>query len=669
MATNPNKLSQFWQELKRRNVVRVITVYAGAAFVIIELINNIYEPLRLPDWTPTLVIVLLAIGFPIVIIFSWIYDVHPEGGIVKTESAEKIKKEDIPKSSNGWKIASYISFVVIVGLIVFNIIPRFEKKDILDKSIVVLPFKNLSSDQENKYFIDGVMESILDNLCRIKDLRVPGSTSVQQYRDNPKPIPIVAEEMDVAYVLEGSGQKIGNRLVLTVQLITGKEDRHIWSKQYDRVIEKVEDLIDIQKEIAELVANEIEVIITPEEKQIIEKIPTTSLTALDFYQRGRDEFAKYWWIDRDNRTALVNAEDFYHRALEYDSAFAQAYIGLAWIYWSKHYWQEIFSEDFLDSVLILCDRALSYDSQVADIYIIRGNYYWEKGFSDKAIDKYEKALKINPNSWEAYDGKGDVYWHIDLLKSIDNYQKAAFRNRGSELPGLLRKIGTQYLYAGFPEKSEYYYLEALNLDSDSASYFSRLSFSEFCLGNYIKAIELGEKSFQIDTTITNTLYNLGFSYSICGQFEESLKYFKKFVKRLKAIPEESRVFSNQQRIGYAYWQNGYKKEAEYYFNNQMEHCHSLIELGSKYSQLLYAYYDMAAIYAFRGEKDKAYENLKIFNQRQMMAIWLVNLIKNDPLFDGIREEEEFQQIVSDMEAKYQAEHERVRQWLVENDML
>ena len=125
----PNKLSQFWQELKRRNVVRVITVYAGAAFVIIELINNITDPLRLPEWTPTFVIVLLAIGFPIAIIFSWIYDVHPEGGIVKTKPAEKDKAEDIPKSSKSWKIASYISFVVIVALIVLNIIPRTGNKE------------------------------------------------------------------------------------------------------------------------------------------------------------------------------------------------------------------------------------------------------------------------------------------------------------------------------------------------------------------------------------------------------------------------------------------------------------------------------------------------------------------------------------------------------------
>ena len=197
----------------------MITVYAGAAFVIIELINNITEPLRLPDWTPTLVIVLLAIGFPIVFIVSWIYDAHPEGGVVKTDPVDKLKAEDITISSTGWKIASYISFVVIVGLIVLNVIPRTSNRKILDKSIAVLPFRNDSPDEEKMYFINGTMDAILDNLCMIADLRVRSRNTVEQYRDNPKPTPVVAEELNVSYVLQGSGQKIGNRVHLTVQLI------------------------------------------------------------------------------------------------------------------------------------------------------------------------------------------------------------------------------------------------------------------------------------------------------------------------------------------------------------------------------------------------------------------------------------------------------------------
>jgi len=224
MSTKPNKLSQFWQELKRRKVVRVITVYAAAAFVILELVDIITEPFGLPDWTLKLVVVLLSVGLIVSIMLSWIYDIHPEGGIVKTEPAGKVIAEEIPKSSSSWKIASYISFVVIVGLIVLNIAPLANnKKEILEKSIAVLPFKNDSPDEEKMYFINGTMEAILDNLCKIQDMRVVSRNSVEQYRDNPKPTPTVSEEMNVSYILEGSGHRDGENVRLIVQLLDGRE--------------------------------------------------------------------------------------------------------------------------------------------------------------------------------------------------------------------------------------------------------------------------------------------------------------------------------------------------------------------------------------------------------------------------------------------------------------
>ncbi len=121
------------------------------------------------------------------------------------------------------------------------------------------------------------------------------------------------------------------------------------------------------------------------------------------------------------------------------------------------------------------------------------------------------------------------------------------------------------------------------------------------------------------------------------------------------------------QIGYAYWQNGFKKEAEYYFNEHINYCNMMNELGRIAStQRFLTYYVLARIFAFKGEKDKAYENLKIFNQRKVMYTWMATGIKNDPLFNSIRDEPEFQQIVREIEAKYQAEHERVRQWLEEN---
>ena len=669
MPQDPNKLSQLWQELKRRKVSRVITVYAAAAFVILELVDIIADPLKLPEWFMPMVIVLLCIGFVIAVILSWIYDVHPEGGIVKTEPAHKVKTEEAgPPSSRGWKIASYISFVVIVGLIVLNIIPRTKRvieKEILEKSIAVLPFINDSEDIGNEHIINGIMEEILINLQSIKELRVPGRTSVEQYRNNPKPIPEIASEMNVAYIVEGSGQRYGNKIRLRVQLVEGASDKHLWADLYDEEINGPEDIFRIQSQIAKSIAAELQAVITPEEEELIEKIPTTNLTAYDFYQRGREEQEKYW-LDSDNRDALERAEDLYHEALEYDSTFAKAYTGLARVYRSKHYSETYYTENFLDSVLILADCALSFDDQLSDAYVIRGDYYRAHKQSEQAIYEYDKAIKLNPNDFEAYFSRGGLYSNTDLVNRIDNYQKAASLHRGSFLPIIYRSISKSYAHAGFKEKSKYYVKEALKLDDDSAAYYSYLGEIEDCNGNFEKAIEFLGKSYAIDSTDLFVIRMLGQAHMYIDQFKESLEYYQKYEQRFKTTGRPiTGGFSYL--IGYAYLANEFKEEAEYSFNTGLEYYNKLVELDRGYGNNYY--YNLAAIYAFRGDKDKAYEFLRLINQRQSMPLFVIKNYKNNPLFDSIRDEAEFQQFLQDVEAKYQAEHERVRKWLEENEML
>jgi len=668
MPSHRNKLSEFWQELKRRNVVRVVTVYAGAAFVIIELINNITEPLRLPVWTPTLVIVLLAIGFPIVIIISWIYDVHPEKGMVKTEPADRAadgEAADAPRPSSGWKIASYVSFVLILGLIVLHVFSRPGDREVPDKSIAVLPFRNDSPDEGKMYFINGTMEAILDNLCRIEDLRVPGRTSVEQYRDHPKPIPVVAEEMNVSYVLEGSGHRDGNKIRLFVQLLDGRKDQHIWSKSYDA---DIADIFSMQSDIAQRIATEIQAIITPEEKDLIEKVPTTSLTAYDFFRRGREEHWIYW-NDNENRGALERAEDLYHEALTYDPEFAQAYTGLAWVYWDKHYWEEYFMESFMDSVMILCDKALSYDPQLPEAYLIRGNYYMNTGLQEEGIRSMDQAISYNPNFWQAYRSKGWYYLGIaeEMDQAILNLQKASMLHRDRELPEIMRQTAVAYQWIGFMDQANALLAEALILDRDSVRYYIRRAHSDIYVRNYLAGNELLLKAYALDSSNIDVLKNLGENYMILDRPRESLYFYKKYLKRLE---ETSRVATGtMHRIGYAYRANGYEEEAAKYLDLEFRYCEDMIRLNRLAVKMRYVYYDLAAIYAFRLQKELALENLRNFNQREKMPLWSVSLIKDDPLFDPIREEPGFQQIVRDVEAKYQAEHERVRQWLEENDML
>jgi len=662
MSTHYHRLIEFIKELKRRKVLRVITVYAASAFVILELADILAPSLRLPEWTINLVLLLLCVGFVVAVILSWIYDIHPEGGIVKTESADKVKAEDIPKSSNGWKVASYISFVVIVGLIVLNVIPRTDTREILDKSIAVLPFRNDSPNQERMYFINGTMEAILDNLCKIEDLRVVSRNSVEQYRTNPKSTPLVAKEMNVAYILEGSGHRDGNNVRLVVQLLDGDKDQHIWSKTYDTNIEQI---FFMQSEIAQLVAAEIEAIITPEELQLIENVPTTSLTALDFYQRGREELEKYL-LDEGNRGALVRAEDLYYKALEYDSTYALAYTGLAMVYRYKHFREELLNENFLDSVLILADIALLFDDQLSEAYALRGDYYRRNNNKEEAIKEYDKAIKLNPNEWMAYFSKGIMYSYDDLVNAIYNYQKAASLQKGFLLPDLLRRIGRVFARAGFKESAYDYVEEALELDDDSAAYYAVIAEIEESQGNFEEAIKLGEKSLAIDSTNSWLTYLVGLSHSYLGQNERYLEYIKKYHKR-KTNPDN--VTWATIWAGYAFWINGFTEEAEYYFNKALEFYNELVELDRHLNQDLHTYYSLAALHAFLGDRAKAYEYLRLMNQRPRMPKWMIKDIKNDPLFNSIRDEPEFQQIVLDVEAKYQAEHERVRQWLKENDML
>jgi tetratricopeptide (TPR) repeat protein len=266
----------------------------------------------------------------------------------------------------------------------------------------------------------------------------------------------------------------------------------------------------------------------------------------------------------------------------------------------------------------------------------------------------------------AYWAKGGFYFSDDMVNWINYTQKAASLNRGAELPALLWNIGLAYFCAGFPDIAKQYYQDKLKLDGDSLSYYYALAGDEYFLANFAKSIEYGKKGYAIDSTSEGVLNYLGANYEWIGQYEESLKYYKKYYERLKAKGEFYTGFMH--RIGYDYWQIGNKEEAEYYFNGQIKYCNKSIEL-KRSSYGLYAYYDLAGVYAFKGERDKAYKNLRIFNQIQRIPLWMSMLIKTDPLFNSIRNEPEFQQIVRDIEAKYQAEHERVRKWLEDQGKL
>lgn len=664
MTKKSNSLYRFWKELKRRKVVHVITVYAATAFVILELVNMVARPLKLPEWTEAFVIVLLCIGFVIAVMLSWVYDITP-AGVRKTKPVTKLKHVDhtTHEVSSGWKIATYVSGAIIVALLAINILSD-RKLTRSDKSIAVLPFKSLSDDPNNQYLADGMMDAILLHLSKIKDLRVMPRTSVEQYRETTKSAHIIGKELNVAFLLEGSFQKFGDNAKLIVQLIKASEESHLWANEYNN---KWSEVFSIQSEVAQSIAKELYASITPEEKELIEKVPTANLTAYDYYQRGREEYTKYV-IDNTKRIELEKADFLYHEAIKYDSTFAQAYTGLASVYWERHFWESYLTENLLDSVLLLSNIALSYNDQLSEAYTIRGNYYEQLEKTEQAIREYDRAIKLNPNDAEAYFRMGEMFIDYDLVKSIDNLLKAASRYRGTLLPSLLRQIGTVFLQAGFIDKDKEYLQEALKLDGDSIQNYVQLANIEFCSENYKMAVEFMEKAYKIDSSNKDIQWTLGHHNMFLGQHQESLKYFKKWLEGGAALSDK--YFFGMHRIGWAYWMNGDIEKADIYFNEQIKYCNKMKELGRVYGGNSRIFYDLAGVYAFRGDRDKAYENLRTCkDQEQVSILWGVSNISHDPLFDNIRNEPEFQKMIRDYEAKYQAEHESVRKWLEEQGML
>ena len=571
------------------------------------------------------------------------------------------------------KIIIASSLVLILILLGYFLIPKLARpKEQLEKSIAVLPFRNDSSSDSTTYFINGLMEEILNNLQRIKNFRVLSRTSTEQFRGDTKTsIPEIAKKLDVNYVVEGSGQKYGNKFVLRVQLLAGDKEKHIWGESFDQEIHDVSDIIKVQSQIAQSIALELKAAMSPEAKRLISQKSTPNLTAYDFCLRGNEEFRKLDFLKPTFKKSAKATRDLFEKALVYDSTYGEAYLGLAKIYFSIHYLKDFLSKDRMDSALILVNKALLFNDKLDEAYALKGDCLEEKGLKDQAVREYEKALRINPNCWQAYSSLGDYYSKTgDYVQIIDNYQHAASLNHGPERPGILSTLAMIYSSTGFQERAEYYNLNAFKLSGDSVMYFTYLGMFEYFQANYDKSREYCEKILSVDSTNLVANIFLGLIYSLDGHFAKSIELLKKSLAIFKTNGMDYPGIGISLYIGYDYWKIGNRKESEFYFEQEIENCKNRINSGrfSDY-ELSFTHLTYVGIYAIRGEKSKAYNELKIYVKNQNFNLGNVNSIKNDPSFNNLRNEPEFKQIVTDIEAKYQAEHERVRKWLEEQGKL
>jgi TolB-like protein/AraC-like DNA-binding protein len=532
------------------------------------------------------------------------------------------------------------------------------------KSIAVLPFRNLSEDITDQYVYDGIREEIFNSLTKIHQLRVISHTSVEQYRNTTKSIPEIGKELDVNYVVEGSGQKFGNTFRLRVELIEVFTDKHIWAKSYQQRMKDTKRFFTTQSRIAQNIASELNATITPDEKELIEKVPTANISVLNLFLKA-NSYQKDIENTR-NDSSYQTAADLYNAAIAMDSTFAKAYTGLAFAYWNRYYYETYFKDSFMDTCRILADKALSYDSLLDEAYFLKGQYYRVNGLSEEALGNYDKALKINPNYFAAYERKGYILTWIlgDYVKGLGNCQKALSLVRGNDRPNLLKVLARAYLDIGFTEKAKEYYHEAFVLDSNKVIWLGNLAWIEFCKENFEEALKLWKQQEKLDST---SIASQSYYYVIPGHYEEAFSLAVRDVENFRKSGAYNLIRSH--RTGYAFWQVGKKKEAGYYFNQQIKYSEESIKLSRDIEQRKSAYYDLAGTYAFLGDKGKAYKYLDEYSKSKSFSLPFVVFARHDLLFESIRKEERFQKILRTIESKYLSEHERVRKWLQEQGML
>ncbi len=415
MPGKQGKISQFWQELKRRKVIRVIIVYAASAFAILEATDIIFPRLGLPDWSVDLVLYILGLGFIITAILSWVYDITSEG-LTITESIEiERQKQKNGKSVQSqetkiWKVTTYISVLLIVVLIILNVVrSNNQHRDIekLEKSIAVLPFENLGPP-EHAYFTDGMTEEITCLLASIKTLGVISRKSAIHYAKTDKTIKQIGKELDVNYILEGTVRWATmpdgiDRVRITPQLIRVSDDTHIWADNYDR---EINDIFRIQSEIAKKVVEQLGITLLEGEQSVIEIQPTENLEAYQAYLRGRYYVGQpHFSLDGWNQAI----EDF-QQAVEIDTSFALAYAELARTHARFYNLRYDLSESRLKKSDQAAVKALELGPNLPEVHLALGYYYlWAYRDHKQALKHLEIAEKDLPNNVEIMLAKAAIF--------------------------------------------------------------------------------------------------------------------------------------------------------------------------------------------------------------------------------------------------------------------
>lgn len=441
---------RFFNEIKRRHVHRMVVLYAVVAWLIMQVTEVVKDLANLPDWVGPAVLGLLATGFPIALIFSWFYELTPEGVALE---------EDIAKSGSTTSVSSRrVNFVVISLLCAAVLMFAYDKwwtRELSVTSLAVLPIKAISTDVELGYLAEGITEVLIGELGRIKGLRVTSRTSASRYKSTDKLLPDIASELGVDALLEGSMQQTNGKLRVNLHLIDGRADRQLWAGNFDR---DYVDILALQGEVVRSIADEIRLSLSTESQAQAARRQPSSPEALRFWAIGNHHLKA---LKPESFTIAMQA---FNQAIEIDPGFAPAYAGIAQAYAYMQSWHGRERPLLhLESAKAAAQSAISLDPEQADAYFALGmihSFQWQWEAAEQA---YRKAWELNPS-----DTTG-LLWFANFMAAMGRMDEAMEIARYAvEIdpfsPAILNELGAMSFYTGDPEAALKYYETSLHLE-------------------------------------------------------------------------------------------------------------------------------------------------------------------------------------------------------------
>lgn len=585
-AVNQKKLLV---EFKRRNVYKVAVAYAVMGWLLIQIATQTFPFLEIPNWAIRLVIMLVAIGFPIALILAWAFELTPEG----IRRAETVTGATAAKSAHrAWIYVVMVAGILSIGVFFLGRYTALRTSSSPEsakaaapssKSLAVLPFANLSHDPDNAYFAAGIQDEIITRLAKIGELKVVSCLSTQRFKSSPDDLPAIAKELGVANVLQGSVQRSPDAVRVNVQLVGAETDTHLWADTFDR---KLTDVFQIESDIAKTIAEKLQAKLTGSEERAISMQPTADVEAHQLYLKGR-----YLW---NRRTAenLEKALNYFQQAADKDPNYALAYSGIADTCALFSVYGAGAPQEYLPRAKAAAEKAVELDDSLAEAHASLGLVYHSYFRSAESAREFDRSIQLDPNYATAH------HWYGRLTLVMQGKLDHALVEvkRAYELdpvsPIIHTDVGAVYLMAR----------------------------------RYDEAIEQLRGTVQMDPEFYWAHRFLGMALDLKGDTTGALAEFTKAFQ-LNDDP------AGLGFIGHAQARMGHEKEARA----------RLDQMNDAAKRRYVAPYAFALIHLALGDKDQALDWLEKAAQERGLTYF--NFIKVDPFLDPLRGDPRFEAVM------------------------